>query len=709
MPRSSSHGRSARRWTTADVKTFLTAYARFLGVAGTLLLAVALALDPRWMGHLIALGVLVASVVFLRIQQIPLTKYGALNLLAIPAVAGALIAGAPESALSLYVGVLLADLLFLRKGLQISWINAGREAIALIAAYGVYAWASISLGAGGGLTTDTLPALSLFMFAYFLASRLLLYFTLLLRDKLLDEEKSLILRYEVIAFGAGAIAVGIILLAFGALSPVGWALVGVVMGGAGMLIKRILEESIAAEELNKILAMEQIVSSDVDIADAFRRIELLAHRLVDWQEFRIGRLDEGALRHVWRGVEGYLEVPREPEPSLNALREEALRTGNVVRVNDVLRDERVLPGRSPMRSVIVLPLRFGDRTVGMLELEHLKPDAYSDKEVALIKRFASQLATTLHIHDLRRPLLEAMTRVSSQLDTLTGSARALRAGGESVARTIGDITRGITEEGEQVGRSLEVTQALTSATQDVVRDGSAAAEASQRATEIATEHRHTIATAIERLVGAKVFVGESGAQIQGLAVSVRRITEFIAVIRELADQTNLLALNAAIEAARAGAQGMGFAVVADEVRRLAEQSARASDEAGDIVGEFEEQMRRVAFQMSRGETIVQDVEVLSGQAREALDLIVDATAIAATGAQRIALTSREQELTFGKLIERVKRIATIAARNRDGAEQVTRSARDQAAALRELEGATQELRGVALYLGELTRRITNVG
>jgi len=34
--------------------------------------------------------------------------------------------------------------------------------------------------------------------------------------------------------------------------------------------------------------------------------------------------------------------------------------------------------------------------------------------------------------------------------------------------------------------------------------------------------------------------------------------------------------------------------------------------------------------------------------------------------------------------------------------------RDQAAALRELEGATQELRAVAIYLEDLTRRITSV-
>lgn len=692
------------------MKTFLGAYARILGLLGLALLVVALIADPRWTEQALGIVLVFIVVVALRLQQIPLTKYGTLNLLAIPALAGALLVGPPASALAMWGGIALADGLLLRKGLQAAWINAGREVIALLAAYGVYAWAVVALNGGqAALTTDTLAALSLFMLAYFIASRLLLYFTLLLRDKLVDEEKSLILRYEVIAFGASAIAVSVTLLTVINFRPVGWGVVGVVLGGAGLLVKRILEESIAAEELNKILAMEQIVSSDVDIGDAFRRIQVLAHRLVDWQTFRIARLEDGALHQIWSGEDGYLETAVDQRPELAGLRSESLLTGAVISVPDALKDDRIPASTSRMRSVVMLPLRFGDRTVGLLELEHHKPDSYSTKEIALIRRFAIQLATTLHIYDLRRPLREAMTRVSSQLDTLTASARALRGGGESVARTIADITRAIAEEGEQVGRSLEVTRALHAATQDVVRDGSAAAEASQRATEIATEHRHTIGTAIERLVGAKTFVGESGAQISGLAQSVKRITEFIAVIRELADQTNLLALNAAIEAARAGAQGKGFAVVADEVRKLAEQSARASDEAGDIVGEFEEQMRRVAFQMSRGETIVQDVETLSGQARAALDLIVDATASAATGAQRIALTSREQELAFANLSDRVRRIATIAGRNREGAEQVTRSAREQAEALRELEGATQELRGVATYLNELTRRITSVG
>ncbi|HEX8725377.1 MAG TPA: methyl-accepting chemotaxis protein [Gemmatimonadaceae bacterium] len=688
---------------------FLRLYSRAVGLAGMLLLAVALAHDPRWLTQRYGIVIVLLGSALMRVFQIPLTKYGALNLLAVPAVAGAVAIGAPGAALAVYVGVVAADAALLRKPLESAWINGGREVVALFSAFGLYAATARLTGASGtALTANNLPPLALLLFGYFLISRALLYFTLIFRDKLLEEEKSLILRYEVIGFGAGAIAVSIIIITITELGPSGWVVVGILLGLGGLLVRRILEEAVAAEELNKILAMEQVVSSDVGLADAFRRIEALAHRLVDWRSFSIYRLHGDRLSLVWNQALGYVD-DAPPEPAMrDALRRSALTEGQPVIVGDTQHDPRVEQAKPNVDSMAVIPLRFGDRNVGLLELEHHKRNAYSLKEVGLIRRFANQLATTLHIHDLRQPLLEAMTRVSSQLDTLTESARALRTGGESVARTIADIGRGVVEENEQIDRSLDATTALHGATAEVARDGNAAAKASQQATEIAGEHRFTIATAIERLVNAKGFVAESGEQIEALAQATRRITEFITVIRSLADQTNLLALNAAIEAARAGEQGQGFAVVADEVRKLAEQSAAAADDASDVLLGFEEQMRRVALQMGRGQTIVSDAETLSESARQALDQIVEATAAASAGAQRIARTSRDQELEFGRLRERVARIAAISQHNREGAETVTSSAKDQAEALRELEGAIQELRAVAVYLSELTRRITSV-
>ena len=689
----------------------LSVYARTITLAGTLFLVAAVWMDRTWMGHFIPLGILFFSTVLFRRYQLPVTKYGALNLLGLLATGGALIAGPTPTAIALFFGVLTGDWLMLRKEIGVAWINAGRETLALLAAYGIFAWSAVALGAGahGVEGPDFIPAMALFLLAHFILSRGLLYFSLVVRGKLHPEETSLILRYEILTGGAGATAVGIVV---GALQMLGWlgtVIVLFVIGFAGLLIKRIIGESIAAEELNTILAMEQVVASDRGLAEAIQRIEMLAHRMIDWRDLRITRIDGGRQMVAYQGGIGLLSTPVPAKVDGATLRDMALRSGEPILIADAAKDSRIEHMRPEARSSITIPLRFGDRNVGVLEIEHHKPNTYGQKEAMLVRRFANHLATTLHIHDLRTPLLGTVTRLTRELDTLTESARLLRTGGESVAYTVADISRGIAEEAEQVHSSLEMTQMLLEATGRVVDDARDAATTSRSATDIASANREKIGSAIERLIGAKRFVSESADQVATLVASTQRITDFIEIISQIADQTNLLALNAAIEAARAGAEGRGFAVVAEEVRALAEESRRASDKAGDILRRFGAEMRMVAEQMASGQALVADVEQLSEASRGALEQIVQATAQSSSRSQRIAGTSEEQQQSFSVLQDRVARVAEISGRNRIGAEQVSSSAIDQAAALRELEGAIHGLREVVTNLNDLARRITNVG
>ncbi|MHB0948909.1 MAG: methyl-accepting chemotaxis protein [Gemmatimonadaceae bacterium] len=690
------------------MRRFLNAYARGQGVVGTILLLAALLHDLRWLQEPWGIAGTALVTAALRRGQIPVTKYGALNLLGIVVVAGSIVLGPTTAALGMAIGLFLADRVLLEKASEPSWVNAGREVIALFASFGFFAGASHAADlAPGELGGDGLAAIALFISAHFFISRLLLYFSLLFRNKLLDEEKSLLLRYEVIGLGASVVAIAVILETVSELGPGGWVIVGLVMIPAGVLVRRIVEESVAAEELSKILAMERIVSSDVALQDAFRRIELLAHRLVDWQDFRIWRMAGHEPVLVWATSRGFVANPRPETGDGAAVRRDVLAEGKSAVVPDAAADPRT-SDLGAVRSRVVLPLRFGGRNVGLLELDHHRKAAYDARNVAIVERFAHQLATTIHIHDLRQPLLDAMERVGEQLETLTQSAHALRAGGDDTARAAADISRGAAEESEQLERSREATETLSEATSMVARASSEAEEASRRATELAGEHRLTIDNAIGRLVSVKGFVAESATQVDALARTTSRITDFIGTVRELADQTNLLAINAAIEAARAGVQGQGFAVVADEVRKLADQSAQASDEAGDLVLGFDEQMRRIGQQMSRGQRIVADIETLSERARAALGEIVTATADAAEGSERIAAIAREQDAQFAKLLERVARLTEISRRNRGAAQHAASAARDQASALHELEGVIHELRAVVSSLQELTERITHV-
>jgi methyl-accepting chemotaxis protein len=679
-----------------SIPRLLHRFTQVLGVGGFILTVLVLVWDQRWMAQPISTGMLMLSIMVLRSVPVRLSKYSYLTQSGVPTLVGAICVGPAPVVAALWLGVVGADIIALRKQQRSGFINAGREVIGFVAAFGPYA-AILALSDTSDLTLDFLPAVAILVALYFFLSRALFYFSLLIRNKLEGAEKILILRWEISSYFLTLIASTVVVAALATLAPVGWVAVVLALGVLGLLTRQILDEAIGAEDLNKVHLMESAIASNSTLQGSFTQIERLAYRLLDWGDFRVYRVHGSESALAYRATTGRPNRA-EPSPSIAPLRREAVETREPIVIKDVKRDDRLGESLPQVLTLIIHPIKFGDEILGTLEIEHHKRHAYGAKDLLAMSTLAGQIATAIHIAELRRPLVLTVGQIGEQVTALARVADSLRASATALADVSLGMRRGAVELEKFAAGGLRATGSLASASQQMMSQGAQAAAASGTAAEVAARNRAVIGDAIARLVDLKGFVAGGADRVAALGGLTHRITGFIGTIREIADLTNLIALNAAIEAARAGREGRGFAVVASEVRDLAAQSLHAAREAGNLLGEIATQVSAVAGQMDRGRDVVAGVEELSADAAKALDAIVGTTGEAGGHAKAIAATAAQQRDAVNSLTGQIEQVAASSARSRADTDALARRAGEAAAGQADLERAIGELGGLAADL-----------
>lgn len=238
---------------------------------------------------------------------------------------------------------------------------------------------------------------------------------------------------------------------------------------------------------------------------------------------------------------------------------------------------------------------------------------------------------------------------------------------EQLRSAVGQVARVVDDTAVRAGRQHEMTDMVATAVhemgltvQEIARNASNAAQASQGARSEALEARQVVGESIGHIERMSGEIGQAAGSVTELAQQVASIDQVLAVIRSISEQTNLLALNAAIEAARAGDMGRGFAVVADEVRTLASRTQASTDEIQQMIGRLKNGAETAVSAMHAGQaatgTGVQASQ-RTGQSLQAITAQVEAISDMNT---QVAAATEEQSSVTEEITHNVQGIADLA-------------------------------------------------
>ncbi|SHO46430.1 methyl-accepting chemotaxis protein [Desulfopila aestuarii DSM 18488] len=183
-----------------------------------------------------------------------------------------------------------------------------------------------------------------------------------------------------------------------------------------------------------------------------------------------------------------------------------------------------------------------------------------------------------------------LTNVSAHLTSVardtSEKADSVAASAEEMSTNIQSVSAAMEESSANVGMVASATDEMTATVNEIAMN----AEKARAITDNAVRQSHATSQKMASL-------GDS-------ATKIGRVTE---TITDISDQTNLLALNATIEAARAGEAGKGFAVVANEIKELAKQTAVATVDIKNQIGEMQQTTSSTITDIEKISTVIQEI------------------------------------------------------------------------------------------------------
>ena len=326
----------------------------------------------------------------------------------------------------------------------------------------------------------------------------------------------------------------------------------------------------------------------------------------------------------------------------------------------------------------------------------------SNNEISdVINSFATMSS---NLRSLVIQVAKASEQLASASEQLSASADQSSKAAGQVADTIAEVAGGTTQQLNAVEQSVSVVNQMTKVVSTIAATVSNVSSQSAAAAGAAQSGDEAVRLAADQMNAIHNSVSQTTGIVQDLGNSSLKIGEIVDVITEIAGQTNLLALNAAIEAARAGDAGRGFAVVADEVRKLAEQSEKAAQEIGSIIGKIQTETGSAVSAMQQGMKEVEVGTKVIAATGERFREIVSMVKSLDHNIHEIATAAEQLSGSSSEVVQAVDSVKAIAGETLGNTQTISAAAEEQSATMQQIAASSQALSRMAEELQTLISR-----